>query len=127
MAIFVCLATRAVHIEMAFDLSAEGFINVFKRFIGRRGKPSRIFSDNATNFVSADRELKELHDVFLKEDHQIVSDLVMQGIQWHFIPPNAPNFSGIWEAAVRSFKAHFKRVAGTFINDGRNANPHNPN
>ncbi|XP_018357523.1 PREDICTED: uncharacterized protein LOC108757560 [Trachymyrmex cornetzi] len=45
-AIFVCLAaTKAVHIEMTFDLSAEEFIHTLKRFIGRRGKPSHIFSD----------------------------------------------------------------------------------
>ncbi|XP_025997375.2 uncharacterized protein LOC113005723 [Solenopsis invicta] len=114
-AIFVCLVTKAVHVEIAFDLSAEGFIHVLKRLIGRRSIPSNIFSDNATNFVGAERELKELRDMFIKEKHKIIHDVTSQGTQWHFIPPRAPNFGGIWEAAVRSFKFHFKRVVGTAL------------
>ncbi|XP_018304733.1 uncharacterized protein [Mycetomoellerius zeteki] len=111
----MCLATKAIHIEIAFDLSAEEFIHTLKRFIGRRGKPSHIFSDNATNFTGANRELSELRDMFLKEEPTIVQKSISDGIQWHFIPPRAPNFGGIWEASVRSFKAHFKRVVGTTI------------
>ncbi|XP_011694052.1 PREDICTED: uncharacterized protein LOC105453628 [Wasmannia auropunctata] len=81
-AIFVCLATKAV--EITFNLSSEGFIHVLKRFIGRRDKPSHIFSDNATNFVGADRELRELQTLFTQEGHKISHDSVVQGIQWHF-------------------------------------------
>jgi hypothetical protein len=94
-AIFVCLVTKAVHLEIAFDLSAEGFVHVLKRFIGCRGIPSHIFSDNATNFVGAERKFKELQDMFKKEEHKIIRDMTCQGIQWHFIPPRAPNFGGI--------------------------------
>lgn len=35
-AIFVCLATRAVHIELVSSLSTEAFLNALKRFIGYR-------------------------------------------------------------------------------------------
>lgn len=59
-ALFVCLATKVVHIELAADLSAEIFLNLFKRFISRRGRPSDIYSDNGLNFVGAKRELDEL-------------------------------------------------------------------
>jgi len=82
-AIFICLAIKAIHIEITFDLSSKGFIQALKRFTGRRGKPSHIFSDNATNFAGADRELKELLILFTKEEHPIVH-LAIQGIQWHF-------------------------------------------
>ncbi|XP_018406191.1 PREDICTED: uncharacterized protein LOC108782411 [Cyphomyrmex costatus] len=114
-AIFVCMATKAVHIEIVFDLSTQGFIHALKRFIGRRGKPSHIFSDNATNFVGANRELKELHSTFTRDKDIMAHEAAVQGFQWHFIPPRAPNFGGLWEAAVRSFKAHFKRVVGTAL------------
>ncbi|XP_018407682.1 PREDICTED: uncharacterized protein LOC108783580 [Cyphomyrmex costatus] len=114
-AIFVCLATKAVHVEMAFDLSAEGFIHVLRRFIGRRGKPSDIYSDNATNFIGADRKLKELHKMFIEEVRNLTRDCAIQGIQWHFIPPRTPHFGGIWEAAVRSFKTHFRKVVGATL------------
>lgn len=98
-----------------FDLSTEAFLHVFKRFVGRRGTPSHIFSDNATNFVGANRELKERRNMLIKEEHPMIHDSAIQGIQWHFIPPRAPNFGGIWEAAVRSFKSHLKRVVGNAL------------
>ncbi|XP_058789183.1 uncharacterized protein LOC131663100 [Phymastichus coffea] len=88
--VFVCLASKAVHLELATDLSTEGFLAAFRRFISRRGVPEHVYSDNGTNFVGAARELRE--------------------IEWHFNPPLSPYFGGLWEAAVKSFKHHFKRV-----------------
>ena len=57
--IFSCLTTRAVHIEVASDLSTDFFINALRRFIARRGQPDEIFSDNGTNFVGAKRVFRE--------------------------------------------------------------------
>ncbi|XP_067216867.1 uncharacterized protein [Linepithema humile] len=36
----------------------------------------------------------------------------MVRITWHFIPPIAPHFGGLWESSVKLFKHHFKRVVG---------------
>ncbi|KMQ87772.1 hypothetical protein RF55_12859 [Lasius niger] len=114
-AVFICLSCKAIHIELIFDLSTESFLNAFKRFISRRGKPSDIYTDNGTNFVGAARELKELRQSFLNEVRRDgVSDFSAQsGITWHFIPPQSPHFGGLWEAAVKAMKFHLKRVAGT--------------
>ena len=56
-AIFTCLSTRAVHIELVGNLSTNNFILALRRFISRRGHPKNIFSDNETNFTGAQREL----------------------------------------------------------------------
>ncbi|XP_068723837.1 uncharacterized protein [Montipora capricornis] len=50
--LFTCLVTRAIHLEVAFSLSTDSFIMCLRRFIARRGKPTVIYSDNGTNFVS---------------------------------------------------------------------------
>lgn len=106
------MATK-VHLEVVSDLSTDAFLNAFKRFISRRGKPSDVFLDNGTNFVGANRELEDLRRLFAQEDQQrkIIDATSSEGIKWHFIPPRAPHFGGLWEATVKSFKGHFYRVA----------------
>ncbi|XP_029165862.1 uncharacterized protein LOC114936731 [Nylanderia fulva] len=112
-AVFVCMATKAAHLEVVSDLITEAFLNAFKRFIGRRGKPSDILSDNVTNFVGANRELENLRKLFNQEEHQrkIIDTTSSKGIKWHFIPPRAPHFGGLWKAAVKLFKNYFYKVA----------------
>ncbi|XP_075167810.1 uncharacterized protein LOC142239966 [Haematobia irritans] len=112
--LFVCLVTSAIHLELATDLSTDCFIAALKRFISRRGKCKKIFSDNGRNFLGASRELSEMHKVILSQTHnEIVSaSLAEDGIQWTFIPPFAPHWGGMWESAVRSVKLHLKRVIG---------------
>ena len=64
--------------------------------------------------MGAYRVLKELH-VFLrsKKTNEAICDFCsIQGIKWHFIPERAPHFGSLWEAAVKSFKTHLKRVVG---------------
>lgn len=52
-AVFVCLITRAIHLELVQEASTPAFIAAFKRFVARRGRVEQIISDNATNFVGA--------------------------------------------------------------------------
>lgn len=113
MAIFVCFATKAVHIELAADLTSEAFLSVFKRFISRRGSPTTIYSDNGLNFVGAERELKELRKLFNDEStqSQIIAYMSDRQIRWHFITPRAPHHGGLWEAAMKSAKQYIFRIA----------------
>ncbi|XP_055678141.1 uncharacterized protein LOC129786910 [Lutzomyia longipalpis] len=113
-AIFICFVSRAVHLEMVTDLSSEAFIAALTRFTARRGKPSDIYCDNATNFVGAAGKLKEIRKFLLEKDNQekIIKHASEEQIQFHFIPPRSPNFGGLWESAVKIFKRHFYRVAG---------------
>jgi len=67
--IFICFSTKAVYLELVQDLSTNAFLNVLRRLILTRGKPARIWSDNATNFVGARDELKDLKHLFLNTSH----------------------------------------------------------
>nr|XP_033204611.1 uncharacterized protein LOC117165285 [Bombus vancouverensis nearcticus] len=112
---------KAVHIELVSDLTSEAFIAALRRFIARRGFCVTIYSDNGTNFVGANNELRELRNLLQSDDHKVKvqSFLANRRIEWLFIPPNSPHFGGLWEAAVKSFKRHFRRVAGWGYMGGR--------
>lgn len=105
--IFVCLATRAVHIELVTDLTSQGFLAALDRFVSRRGTPTTIFSDNGTNFVGAYNELSQ----FLKHNsNDIVSSAGERNINFKFCPAYSPHFNGLAEGSVKSVKHHLKRV-----------------
>jgi len=114
LAIFVCFSTRALHLEAVSSLSTEAFMAAFKRFISRRGRCTDIYSDCGTNFRGAAAELKELFGLMRDPAHndQIATELSKDQIQWHFNPPGALNFGGLWEAGVKSVKFHLHRVLG---------------
>ncbi|XP_053677995.1 uncharacterized protein LOC128728398 [Anopheles nili] len=57
-ALFTCLTTRAIHLELASKLNSESCILAIQRSIARRETPREIISDRGTNFVGASRELK---------------------------------------------------------------------
>ncbi|XP_055632398.1 uncharacterized protein LOC129772894 [Toxorhynchites rutilus septentrionalis] len=116
-AIFVCLVTKAIHIELVYDLSTAAFIAALHRFIARRGKPHVIHCDNARNFKGAVRELAELRSQFYSQQHEaaVVNRCANDGIEFKFIPPRSPNFGRLWEAAVKSFKKHFRSTVGNSI------------
>lgn len=108
-ALFICMATKAVHIDIVSDLTASAFLAAFDRFVARRGIPDSVFSDNGTNYVGAARQLKLL---FQNEGTQNLISTRFP-CKWHFNPPAAPHFGGLWEAAIKSVKFHLKRVIGT--------------
>ena len=58
--VFTCMATRAVHLEITHSLNTQSCLQALQRFIGRRGLPRDVYSDNGSNFVGAARELKKL-------------------------------------------------------------------
>lgn len=113
--VYVCLVTKAAHLDLVSDLSTEAFIASLRRFTSRRGKhQARIFCDNATNFVGARRELEELRKLFLTQQHKdsVSQDCADNGIEFNFIPPRSPSFGGIWEACVKSVKTLLRKILG---------------
>lgn len=110
-AIFICMATKAIHLELVGDLSSESFIGAFHRFVSRRGKCTHIWSDQGRNFIGANRELAEaFKEACLELPGDLVDILSSDGTQWHNIPAYSPNFGGLWESGVKSTKYHLKRI-----------------
>ena len=91
-----CTVTRAVHLDLVPDLSASSFLRSLKRFIGRRGLPALIISDNATCFKNEEVRLSE--------------ELPNMGVKWKFIVEASPWWGGFWERLVKTVKRSLNKV-----------------
>lgn len=88
-AVFVCLATKAVHLEVCTEQSKDNFLASFTRFTSRRGCPRRMYSDNGTNFVASGKAMKGWQQAKKEVSHH----LAIQEIEWNYIPKLAPRVS----------------------------------
>jgi hypothetical protein len=115
-AIFLCFATRIIHIEVVTSLTTEAFLAALRRFIAR-GKPRTIYSDNGTNIQGAANQLHALYDMLRSSSEmaRVQDFLANEGCDWKLIPPHAPHFGGLWEAAVKSMKYHLKITLGSQV------------
>lgn len=69
----------------AKTLSVDDFLMMLRRFVSIYRKPDHMFSDNGTNFVGAQRLLREELDK-LKGDRVLVIEFKDLGIEWFFQP-----------------------------------------
>jgi len=114
--IFTCLRSRAVHTEVAEDLSTDCFINAVLRFVGRRGTPAVIYSDNGTNFRGAELDVVKAMKVWDQE--KIQAKLTQRGINWKFNPPAVGHQGGVWERLIRSIRRILHSMVGErLVND----------
>ena len=97
--VITCLTTRAVYIDVASSLDTDSFLNLLWRFIGRRGMPKIIRSDNGTNFVGANAVLSHAFN-----QQKINNALLTKGIQWIFNPSAASHMGGVWERMIRTIR-----------------------
>ena len=105
-----CLATRAVHIEIAHSLDTDSLIMALRRMIARRGRPSQIYSDNGTNLKAGEKELRLCLQRL--NQAQLADALTQEQVDWCFSPPASPHFGGSWERLVRSAKRALYAVIG---------------
>ncbi|GBP44003.1 hypothetical protein EVAR_27172_1 [Eumeta japonica] len=101
--LITCLTTRAVHLEIAASLTPSSAILALRRFMARRGTPTVMYSDNATNFTKANKELKEAA-------LEVEKYATAKRIVWKFIPPGAPHMGGAWERMIRTIKSSLYAV-----------------
>ena len=88
--------------ELAPDYSTEKFLMVLRRFVSLRGYPAKLLSDNGTQLKAANEELQKV----LKTWHwdELSAFGSTKGMQWEFIPADAPWQNGISEALVKWVK-----------------------
>ena len=113
-AVFTCLAIRAVHLEVVHSLTTQSCLMAFRRFACKRGMPEKVFSDNATCFRGADAAMTKATKEINKE---CAKKMTSSTTAWSFIPPGTPHMGGAWERMVRSVKEALRA-----LDDGRKIN-----
>ena len=108
--LFTCSATRVVHLEMACSLSTTDFLNAFSQMVATRGRPEEVTSDYGTNFVEAERELREL--IQAMDQEQIAGNVANNGLRWNWNPLLGSHFGGVFESLVKVAKKTLKVVVG---------------
>ena len=111
--LFTCAATRAVHLETVDSMSADTFLAALHRFTARRGMPTNIYSDNTKQFIRAEKELQQLHQIASSD--KVIDETAQHNINWHYNPPLSPHFGGMWERLVKSVKIPLKKVLKTAL------------
>ena len=106
--LITCSVTRAIHLELTWDLSLPSFLNAFRRFCARRGYPSCIWSDNFKTFKGAARQINSI----LKQGS---AEIEAKGITWDFIVERAAWWGGYWERLVQVVKQCLKKVCGSAL------------
>ena len=87
-AVFVCMVTKATHLELVSAYDTASFIAAFKRFTARREICAELYSDQGTTFVGADAELRKMfkaESAFFTKLNQALSTYT--GYIWKFNPP----------------------------------------
>ncbi|TKR73921.1 hypothetical protein L596_021166 [Steinernema carpocapsae] len=112
--IVTCATTRLIHLEIVSNLTTGSFLLALKRFIGRRGVPESITSDNATTFRLGERSLNQM---VLKtaEDGETIQFLADNMITWHFITPLSPWKGAFYERLIQSIKQSMNKAIGRRI------------
>lgn len=115
--LLTCLVTRAVHLEIVSDMSAEKFLLCLRRFISRRGRPETIICDNAKQFRLTAKTLDEAWKTWqgILTDSEIKKFLAIQQIKFIFIPEHAPWMGGAYERLISIVKAVLKPALGRKI------------
>ena len=109
-ALFTCFHSRAVHLELIEDQGTEEFLNALRSFVGRRGMPEVIQSDNAKNFKTADKELRQLYRSI--DWNKVEEDGRQRRIEWIFTTAVAPWHNAVAERMVRSVKKPLRLILG---------------
>lgn len=112
--VFIDFTCRATHLEVVSDMTTEAFLAALSRFVGRRGIPTTVYTDNGSNFLGADSELRKMLDLLKSESSRQALEYwaSQQHVDWRFSPARAPHFGGLWEATVKLAKRLIRKAVG---------------
>ncbi len=108
--IFTCASVRAIHLELASDMTTATFLSTLQRFVGRRGVPNTIYSDNAKTFHASSDILSEIRASL--SSTKVQGYLAHHGIHWKFIVERAARWGGWWERMIGSVKRCLRKTVG---------------
>ena len=128
--VLTCMVTRGVHLEATGGMDTVHVINAISRFVDVRGVPATLTSDNQTSFRKADKEITEWYRTVDWIAVQSATGLGFRpnsdAIDWHFNPPNASHFGGIFEIIVKALKRALKVIIGRCDLDEEAFEPQSP-
>lgn len=97
--IFICLTSRAIHLEGSKSIDTSHFLLAFERFMARRGNPKKVFSDGGRSFIAGATEIKKMLDL-----GKIEMEFKGKDIEFFVNPPRSPHWGGSWERAISTVK-----------------------
>ena len=96
--LFICFASKAVHLEVVFDLTAA-CIAALRTFVARRGCPKVLYSDNDSTSIGSRIEQEALQRILERQQEgSLHAEAAALLTKWVYLPPRAPHFGGLWEA-----------------------------
>ncbi|KAH7723906.1 Pao retrotransposon peptidase family protein [Aphelenchoides avenae] len=133
-----CLTTRCIWMDVVLDMSAESFINAFKRHMAQNGTPFSVICDNATNFVAGGEALKrvskrdrpaasaenlrrslrqtvkkrQLKDCMDQSNADASDETSVPSVEFKHIPEYAPWRGATYERLIGNAKYCIKRAIG---------------
>ena len=105
--LYTCCITRAIHLDLVPNLSAQTFLRCFKRFVARRGLPHKIVSDNGKTFKAAAKTIGKI-----MKNEEVIQHLSEVRVEWIFNLERAPWWGGIFERMVCSTKRCLRKIVG---------------
>uniref|UniRef100_A0A1I8AFR5 Integrase catalytic domain-containing protein n=1 Tax=Steinernema glaseri TaxID=37863 RepID=A0A1I8AFR5_9BILA len=106
-----CMSTRAIHLEMVFDMTTLSFLSAFRRFISRRGCPRSILSDNAAQLKLASKTMADIFTDVIN-DPEVTTYCTSKRIQWNFTTEHAPWQGGMYERMIGLVKETMRSAIG---------------
>ncbi|XP_069189907.1 uncharacterized protein [Procambarus clarkii] len=110
--LFTCATTRAVHLEVTPDMSAEAFLQAFRRFASHRSCPKLMISDNGSNLLAGEACLRKIwtNSKVRRALNQRQCSPLGAHCRWKFILPRAPWHGGFYERMIGTVKRSLQKT-----------------